>query len=242
MPGRRILLEIVVLLSVIALTLVLGFLADRRVELTLAFIAVVTSILSAFAVYWWSHTSYVLDRLTAEVTRLDGTLDQRVKELHGEIEALRGSMFFLVDDEKLAVIESKADEVWVMSPDLFYESADPLWQDTVYKNIARGARYRYVLQDSPTMEQSFQGFIADLSRYLAREGKSMGADQVSCWLARSVAPTELVFYDPGSGRPQGFVVAPVTGSRTNMRMVDSRVRERATTWLREQMDTGRRIL
>ena len=65
---------------------------------------------------------------------------------------------------------------------------------------------------------------------LAR-GKTIATDQVVVRFMDTIVPTEVVFFNPDSDKPEGFVVSPIEGAKTNMRMAPA-VRDRVLALLK----------
>jgi len=47
--------------------------------------------------------------------------------------------------KKLKSIEKKADEVWIVSPDLYYDTENDEFKNIVKHNLHRKAKYRYIV-------------------------------------------------------------------------------------------------
>lgn len=129
--------ETLAVITVLVLSVLYGVLSgDQWMPLIFAFLTGVVAVLGAFAVYYWSHTLELRER----IEQVGIELNTRNLELHAQIEVLRSVYLFLVDDERLMKKEADADNIWVMTPDLHYELDDPGWQDAIYKNVLRGAK------------------------------------------------------------------------------------------------------
>lgn len=165
----------------------------------------------SFFVYWATHTERVM------------------KELKRQIKIFQELYAFLIPDEQLMEIERSAGQVWVMTPDLYYESAEPDWRKVVYENIERGVHYIYFIEKR--LEPKFNQFRTELEKFLQAKNNTIATGQIEVIFMDMIVPTEIVFYNPNSDKPMGFVVSPIEGAKTNMRM-SSNVRDRVLALLK----------
>ena len=145
--------------------------------------------------------------------------------MENQIRTFRGTYFYILEDQELEEEETNADIIWVMSPDLHYETNSPGWRRTVFENVLRGARYVYFLEDTEQMRKTFAALYGRVSDFSATHGQPLHKGRVGSRFVPVVAPTEMILYDPDTPKERGFVVAPVGGARMNMRM-DNGVRKR----------------
>lgn len=178
----------------------------------IAFILGILLVLSSFGIYKFTHTELVLG------------------ELRKQISIFRDVYLFLAPDDVLKEIERKANEIWVMTPDLYYELQEPEWQRLVYENIERGAQYTYFIQED--LKSEFDKHLTEAQRFLMAKGKSIGENQIVAKFVKIVVPTEVVIYNPNDNAGRAYVVTPVEGAKTNMKM-DASVRNRVISLLRQ---------
>jgi len=181
-------------------------------------------VVSSFLVYWLSHTQAVLRKFQEEFQTV-------LKELRGQVQVFTDIYMFLTPDDALMEIERKANEIWVMTPNLYYEREDPDWRKLIFENVERGAKYVYFIEKD--LEMEFNRHLSEIQQFLLAKNKRIAEDQILVKLLDIIVPTEVVFYDPNSGQPKGYVVTPIEGAKTNMRM-SAVVRDRALTLLNKQ--------
>ncbi len=181
-------------------------------------------VVSSFFVYWYTHTEGVLKEVRQQT-------EATLQELRKQVLIFHDIYLFLITDDALKEIERKADEVWIMTPNLYYERVDPSWKTVVFENAEREIPYIYFIEKA--LEGEFNQHMADIQRFLMTKGKTIGDRQIVAKIVDIVIPTEVVFYNPSSDMPEGFVVTPVEGAKTNMRM-DPQVSNRVLALLKQE--------
>jgi hypothetical protein len=120
----------------------------------------------------------------------------------------RGARRWLWTETRTGTMEQKADSVWVLSPDLYWDFQDEHYRDLVHRNVIdRGALYRYLYNETPANVER----IAELNEGFVN---ALGHDEAKRRVYFSPIPehdflwcTEHVLFNPGStDREIGLIV------------------------------------
>ena len=100
--------------------------------------------------------------------------------------------------KKVHSLEKKADEVWIVSPDLFYDTENDEFRNIVKHNLHKGKKYRYIVPATTSVSKH-------LTRY--QKDQTIPRDQVDeMFLILPCSEfnpflNELAIYNPNSKEP-----------------------------------------
>jgi len=63
--------------------------------------------------------------------------------------------------KKLLSIEKKAEEVWIVSPDLFYDTENDTFKNIVKHNLHQGKKYRYIVPATTSVSKHIRMYQKD---------------------------------------------------------------------------------
>ena len=100
--------------------------------------------------------------------------------------------------KKLISIEKKADEVWVVSPDLHYDTENDTFKNIVKHNLHRNTKYRYIVPATKSV-------LKHISKYQKDQTipKDLSQEMFLILPVSEFNPflNELAIYNPNSKKP-----------------------------------------
>lgn len=63
--------------------------------------------------------------------------------------------------KKVHALEKKADEVWIVSPDLYYDTENDVFRNIVKHNLHKGVKYRYIVPATTSVSKHIARYQKD---------------------------------------------------------------------------------
>ncbi len=102
--------------------------------------------------------------------------------------------------KKLKSIEKKADEVWIVSPDLYYDTENDEFRNIVKHNLHRKTKYRYIVPATSSVMKHITKYQKDqtIPKDIAKEMfLILPKSEFNPFL------NEIAIYNPNSKKPIG---------------------------------------
>ncbi len=100
--------------------------------------------------------------------------------------------------KKVHSLEKKAKEVWIVSPDLFYDTENDVFMNIVKHNLHKGTKYRYIVPATSSVGKHLTKYQKDQTI-----PKDMTNDMFLILPVSEFNPflNELAIYDPNGKSP-----------------------------------------
>ncbi len=63
--------------------------------------------------------------------------------------------------KKVHALEKKAEEVWIVSPDLYYDTENDVFRNIVKHNLHKGVKYRYIVPATTSVSKHLRRYQKD---------------------------------------------------------------------------------
>jgi hypothetical protein len=101
--------------------------------------------------------------------------------------------------------EIAANEIWIVSPRLFYDVYDPTFRTVIVRNRLRGCKYRYIVPGNDEIRRNLQAFVETYRLTLEQQESDflvLPDSKFTTFL------TEMSVYDPGQSTMYAFSGPP----------------------------------